>query len=209
MEVWGITGLRGAGKSTAIRHLKELGYPAIDADQVAQIVVNRNTPEGREGFEAIYKLFGSSVLDNLGNLDKRSLLKRILMNPADRERIEAVVDPLVLKHIENVSKDWKSSGKAFGFIEGGRLAEAGFHRVISGIILVSADITKRINRVAKRDSMGKLEVEQMMTSQIGGLDGDLMRRVAKKEWKNDGTEAAFKKAIDAFVMERKAAQASK
>jgi|GEM_PF-930656 len=202
MEIWGITGLRGAGKTTAIRYLREKNYPTLDADQVAQLVVNRNTDEGREGFEKIYKIFGGTVLDSLGNLDKRALMKRLLTNPADKESLEAVIDPLVLRYIEKAGIPWKQTGAAFAFIEGNRLAEAGFHRSISGIILITTDFTKRVNRVAKRDSMGKLEVEELLQAQLGTQDTDLMRRVAKREWKNDGSEAALRKTIDAFLAER-------
>lgn len=68
MEVWGITGVIGSGKSSAIAYLKEKGYPVIDADQVSRIVVERDTEEeGKEGFGAIYKAFGSTVLDKTEN----------------------------------------------------------------------------------------------------------------------------------------------
>lgn len=202
MEIWGITGTRGSGKSTAIRYLREKGYPTIDADQVAQLVVNRNTDDGREGFEKIYRLFGTTVLDSQGNLDKRALMKRLITNPGDKESLEGVVDPLVLKHIDKIGIQWKQTGAKFAFIEGSRLAEAGFHRITSGIILISTDFTKRVNRVAKRDFMGKLEVEELLQAQVGTVDTELMKRVAKREWKNDGSEAAFKKTIDAFLDER-------
>jgi dephospho-CoA kinase len=202
MEVWGITGLRGSGKTTAARYLAEKGYPTIDADQIAQLVVNRNTEEGREGFEAIYRVFGNQVLDNLGNLDKRALMKKLLLNPSDKEKIESILDPLVLKHVEKAGIKWKQSGAKFAFIEGSRLAEAGFHRVTSGLIHVATDFSKRVNRVAKRDSMGKLEVEAMLQAQVGAADTDLMKRASKREWKNDGSEAAFRKTIDAFLEER-------
>ena len=85
MRVFAVTGLLGSGKSTATAYLKELGYPVLDLDQVSKIVLDKNTPEGRDGFAAIFKAFGSSILDNLGNLDRGALRKRIMINPHERE----------------------------------------------------------------------------------------------------------------------------
>ncbi len=198
MEVWGITGLSGSGKSTLSRHFASLGYPTLDADRVGSLVVDRNTEAGKEGFEKIYKFFGASVLNSLGQLDKRAMMKRLMSNPSEKESLEAILDPLVLRHIEREGTRWKERGAKFAFVEGSRLAESGFHRVAKGILLVETDFTKRVNRIAKRDSMGKLEVEALFAMQ----DDDLMKRVATQRWKNDGSEAALKKLADAWLSER-------
>ena len=77
MEVWGITGVIGSGKSTAVAYLKTGDYPVIDADQVSRIVVDKDTEDGKEGFAKIYRAFGASVLNNLGQLDRRALRLRL------------------------------------------------------------------------------------------------------------------------------------
>jgi dephospho-CoA kinase len=93
---------------------------------------------------------------------------------------------------------WKAEGQKLCFIEGTRLIESGFHNMLAGIIFISAKEDLKIKRVMKRDSMGKDEVTMMIRMQ----DETLMKRIAKHEWKNDATEAALKKTIQAFVDSR-------
>jgi dephospho-CoA kinase len=200
MEIWGLTGLMGAGKTTAADYLASLGAPIIDVDQVARLVVDRNTDIGREGFARIYKIFGDSVLDRLGNLDRAAMRKRMMTNAADRERLEATLDPLVLEHVEKMTRGWSDTGAILGILQGSRLIEAKFHNIVKGMIQVVTSIDKRINRVAKRDNMGKQEVDLMFKLQDRE---ELMRRICKVQWKNDGTKKALEAAIDRFVQERK------
>src|SRR5687768_2399622 len=98
-EVWGVTGVIGSGKSTAMRILTELGYPGIDADQVSRIVVDKKREEGKKGFELIYKAFGSEVLNSLGELDRPAMRKRMVKNPEDRKVLETILHPLIIDYI--------------------------------------------------------------------------------------------------------------
>lgn len=200
MEIWGITGLMGTGKTSATQYLSGLGYPCVDVDQATRLTVDRNTDLGKEGFAQIYRIFGETVLDKLGNLDRTALRKRILMNPSEKEKLEAAIDPLVLKYIEKTVQTWPERGAKIGFVEGARLVEAGYHNILKGIIQITAPIEKRINRLAKRDSMGKQEIEMMFRLQDRE---ELMRRVCKIQWKNDGPLKALEGQIDKFIAERK------
>ena len=197
-EVWGVTGVMGSGKSTAMKIIGSLGYPGIDADQVSRIVVDKKREEGKKGFEAIYRAFGSKVLNSLGELDRPALRRRMMTNPEDRKVLESILHPLIIEYITKTMTTWKSSGTKLAFIEGTRLIESGFHSMLAGIIMVSAKEDQLIKRVIKRDSMGKDEVTQMIRLQ----DASLMKRVAKHEWKNEGSETALQKVIEAFIETR-------
>jgi dephospho-CoA kinase len=197
-EVWGVTGVIGSGKSTAMKLINELGYPGIDADQVSRIVVDKKREEGKKGFALIYKAFGAEVLNNLGELDRPALRKRMMRNPDDRKILESILHPLILEYITKVMTNWKSSGTKFAFIEGTRLIESNFHNMLTGIIVVTASEPLKIKRLMKRDSMGRDEVFQMLQLQ----NEILMKRIAKHEWKNEGSEAALKKQIQDFISKR-------
>lgn len=195
MEIWGITGLMGTGKSTATQYLAEKGYPVINVDEVTKQVVDRNTELGKEGFAAIYKIFGDEILDRSRNLDRSALRKKMMLNPQDKQRMEEAIDPIVFRHVEKLTMGWSNRGVKYGFLEGSRLAEAGYHNKIKGLIRVTASFDKRVNRMAKRDSMGKEEIGMMFQLQDRE---ELMRRASKIEWKNDGTVKALQTSIDAF-----------
>lgn len=197
-EVWGVTGVIGSGKSTAMKILRELGYPGIDADQVSRIVVDKKTEEGKKGFELIYRAFGSGVLNSLGELDRPALRRRMMENPDDHKMLEGIMHPLILDHITKVMTGWKSSGAKLAFIEGTRLIESNFHNMLYGIAVITASEKEKIKRLMKRDSMGRDEVSQMMQLQNEAL----MKKIAKVELKNDGSETALKKSISEFVQKR-------
>jgi dephospho-CoA kinase len=197
-EVWGVTGVIGSGKSTAMKLISELGYPGIDADQVSRIVVDKKREEGKKGFALIYKAFGSEVLNNLGELDRPALRKRMMRNPDDRKVLESILHPLILEYITKVMTEWKSSGTKLAFIEGTRLIESNFHNMLSGIVVVTASEALKIKRLMKRDSMGRDEVFQMLQLQ----NEILMKRIAKHEWKNESSEAVLKKQIQDFIAKR-------
>lgn len=197
-EVWGVTGVIGSGKSTAMKILTEMGYSGIDADQVSRIVVDKKTEEGKRGFEQIYRAFGSGVLNSLGELDRPALRRRMMQNPDDHKTLEAIMHPLIVDYITRTMTKWKAAGAKLAFVEGTRLIESGFHNMLTGIIIVTAKEDQKIKRVMKRDHMGKDEVSMMVRMQ----DETLMKRIAKAEWKNEASEAALKKIIQTFVETR-------
>jgi dephospho-CoA kinase len=197
-EVWGVTGVIGSGKSTAMKLINELGYPGIDADQVSRIVVDKKREEGKKGFALIYKAFGAEVLNNLGELDRPALRKRMMRNPDDRKILESILHPLILEYITKVMTNWKSSGTKLAFIEGTRLIESNFHNMLAGIVVVTASEPLKFKRLMKRDSMGRDEVFQMLQLQNEAL----MKRIAKHEWKNESSEAVLKKQIQDFIAKR-------
>lgn len=203
MELWGITGIIGSGKSTAISYLSSKGLPCVDADQVSRLVVDKNTELGKLGFQLIYKTFGSSVLDNLGNLDRRALRMKMLNNPDDRKKLEEILHPLILDYIEKWARKQREMGAKFAFVEGSRLVESKFHKNLNGLIVITSDEKKIIPRVVKRDSMGKEEVQMMISLQ----DQNVMLSEAKFELKNNGSKDELNKKLDRFLEERTLASA--
>jgi dephospho-CoA kinase len=200
MDIWGISGLGGTGKSVATQYLASKGFPTLDIDGLTRQLVDRNTELGKQGFVAIYKIFGDSVLDRQRNLDRSALRKRMFTNPEDKLKLEAALDPIVIEHVEKEAKRRAEMGTKLFVIEGARLAEAGFHKLVKGLIRVDASVEKRVTRVAKRDSMGKLEVEQMF--RIQDQEG-ILRKVAKVTWTNEASTKALEKTIDAWLEEHR------
>ena len=195
MEVWGITGIIGSGKSTAIEILEAQGFPCIDADDVAKLVVDKNTELGHPGFESVYRAFGNGILDSQGGLDRVKLRKRIILNADDRATLEQIVHPLILAYINQRVSEWRDSGVSLGFVEGARLVESGFHRSLSGLLVITAEEKTIINRVVKRDSMGKDEVRAMVEVQ----DQNSMLREAKFQLPNDTSKKDLKVRLEKFI----------
>ncbi len=199
MQVWGITALTGSGRRTAANYLTEKGFPVVDVDDLSRRLVDRNTEMGKEGFERIYKLFGNTVLNSLGELDRSKLMKRLMVNPNEKAQLESALDPLVHRHIEKLRVDWNANGVNLAFIHSVRLLDAGFQKSLRGMIRVSASFDQRVKRVMKRDAMGKEEVTLMFQMQDNQTH---LERNTQVNWKNDNKLSDLKKNIDAWISEQ-------
>lgn len=195
MKVWGITGLKGTGKTEVCEHLASKGFPILNVDDVFRKMVNKDTDEGRRGFERIYKIFGNEVLNSLGQLDPGKMAKKLMLNPHDKQRIEEAIDPLVADYVEKKRVGWKQDGVRLAIVEGARIFDAGLDKSLSGVVGLEADFDKRVRRVAKRDHMGQDEVKMMFQMQ----DNDVASRLAKTVWKNNGKLADLRKKADVFA----------
>jgi len=195
MQVWGLTGLTGTGKSAAAEYLQSKGYPSVNLEEISRRVVNKETEEGREGFEKIYKIFGNQVLNAQGGLDRSKLIRRLMDNPHEKKLLEEAIDPLVAKAIDPYRIRWKESGTPIAFIEGSRLLESGIDKGLRGVLALKVDLAKRVKRLVKRDTMGMDEVRLMCQMQ----DTDLIGRIANEFLENNGSMADFKKKLDKFV----------
>ena len=87
----GLTGGIGSGKSEVSRRLAAHGAVIIDADAAARAVVAPGTP----GLSRVAEAFGAGVLGPDGALDRDRLGAIVFREPASRERLNAIVHPLV------------------------------------------------------------------------------------------------------------------
>ncbi len=87
----GLTGGVGSGKSTVARLLAERGAFVVDADAVAREVV----APGSAGLAAVVAEFGPAVLAANGSLDRPALAAVVFSDHAARERLNAIVHPLI------------------------------------------------------------------------------------------------------------------
>ena len=82
MQVVGLTGGIGTGKSTVARFLREWGVPVIDADQVSREVVQPGSPT----LAALVEAFApASIVDGHGALDRPAMRARITADIAGVE----------------------------------------------------------------------------------------------------------------------------
>lgn len=87
----GLTGGIGAGKSEVTRRLAGLGATIIDADAIAHDVVAIGTP----GLDQVIAQFGADMLAADGSLDREKLATVVFGDDAARQRLNAIVHPLV------------------------------------------------------------------------------------------------------------------
>lgn len=92
--VIGLTGGIACGKSNLSRALKENGVPVIDADEISRNV----TAKGGPALPAIRETFGDGVFDG-DELNRRALSDVVFSDPEAREKLNAIIHPMVLSEI--------------------------------------------------------------------------------------------------------------
>jgi dephospho-CoA kinase len=87
----GLTGGIGSGKSTVAAMLVRLGATLIDTDAIARSL----TAAGGDALAALRREFGDSILDADGGLDRASMRERAFADTTVRQRLEAVLHPMI------------------------------------------------------------------------------------------------------------------
>ncbi|HAT9655025.1 TPA: dephospho-CoA kinase, partial [Legionella pneumophila subsp. pneumophila] len=92
----GLTGNIASGKSTVAEFFSELGINVIYADKIAKELTSKNTP----CYQDIISHFGSSVVLNNGELDRKRIRDIIFSNSNERLWLESLLHPVIREKIE-------------------------------------------------------------------------------------------------------------
>ncbi|MGC4394726.1 dephospho-CoA kinase [Hydrogenophaga sp. T2] len=87
----GLTGGIGSGKSTVAARLQARGAEVVDADALSR----QSTAEGGAAIDAIRVAFGDAFIDAEGALNRAAMRERVFSDPSARQRLEAIVHPIV------------------------------------------------------------------------------------------------------------------
>jgi dephospho-CoA kinase len=92
----GLTGGIGSGKSTIAALFAAQGVRVIDTD----LISHRLTQAGGEAVPALRDAFGASYIDAQGALDRSRMRELVFGNPSEKERLEAILHPLILAQVK-------------------------------------------------------------------------------------------------------------
>lgn len=109
---YALTGGIGSGKSTVARMFRDLGAVIIDADAISRELME----PGQEVLTRTVTLFGESVLNADGTLNRARLAERIFAHDAEREKLNAIVHPKVRARAAELVDDAVNSPNFSGII---------------------------------------------------------------------------------------------
>ncbi len=166
MFVIGLTGGIGMGKSEVSRLLGELGAEVIEADKVAHEAYEPGTPGWREVVEA----FGEGVLDADGRIDRKRLGGIVFDDEEARERLNAIVHPIVRRLLEERIAKLELEGTSAVVIEVPLLVEAikqqsRWTRMLDEIWVVTAPENDAVARVRARSGLDEKAIRARIGSQ--------------------------------------------
>jgi dephospho-CoA kinase len=163
MILVGLTGGIATGKSTVANLFKRFGATVIDADQLARDVVRPGKPAWRE----IVKFFGEGVLLPDRTIDRHALGSIVFHNRRKLRRLERIIHPRVAREQQRLARDIvRRAPDAIIIYEVPLLFEAGVHRRVDKIIVVTADRETQVARLKRRDGLTRRQAFQRISSQM-------------------------------------------
>ena len=155
----GLTGGIASGKSTVSRRLTELGATVIDADAIARA---RQEP-GQPGLAGITQEFGPAVLTPDGRLDRAALGTLVFGDPQARQRLNAIVHPLVRAEAERLAA---AAGQDAVLVEDiPLLVETGQHGRFDHVLTVQAPVDERVRRMVEDRGMAETDARARIAAQ--------------------------------------------
>jgi dephospho-CoA kinase len=154
----GLTGGIGSGKSLVAKVFEMLGCAVFNSDEAAKEVYFE-----QEVKQEVVKLLGAEAYESDRKLNKAYISGKIFSDTALLHRLNGIIHPSVKKRFLAFSENNK--GKIV-IKESALLFEAGLHKEVDKVILVTAKDELRIDRVMMRDGLSRQEVMLKMKSQL-------------------------------------------
>jgi dephospho-CoA kinase len=185
--VLGLTGGIGAGKSTALAYLHELGAAVISADDIVHELYS-----SAKVIDRIRGHFGDAVLDGAGGISRPALAGIAFSEPSELRWLEDLLHPFVCEAVAAwVDAQQKSRQRpALIVVEIPLLFESGFGGRFDHIILITAPDDVRRKRLSTKltDSEFHRRRAQQMPEQ---------EKIARSDFVYDNTGS--RKALREFL----------
>ncbi len=155
----GLTGGIGSGKSLVASIFELLGAPIYNSDQRAKYLMNHNELI----IKRIQRLLGDEAYNSTGKIQSKYISDLVFNNKLLLQKLNAIVHPAVFYDYA----EWVAL-QTFPYIikESALLVDTLVHQTVDKIIVVSAPLSLRINRVVKRDQLSVSEVKARIQNQI-------------------------------------------
>lgn len=193
-KVIGITGNIACGKSTVAARLRRLGYPVIDADQVARDVVEPPSPT----LKKLVKTFGREILLPSGQLDRARLRAVAFQNKQKRQKLESIMHPAIAREAKHQFQFWANKNKRIIFYEASLIVEAKTYKQFDSLIVVTSPIVLQKRRLLERRGITAALAQSMMDSQMKQSE-----KSKYADWviRNNGDKNALNRAIAEVLRE--------
>jgi dephospho-CoA kinase len=190
--VLGLIGGIGSGKSWVAEQLARRGARVISGDEAGHEALRQ--PAIRE---RIARRWGSQVLDERGEVDRRKLGAVVFADPGHRQELEALVFPWIERRLsDRIAAASAEPGVLLIVLDAAVLLEAGWDRLCDAIVYVHAPRPVRLGRVAQQRGWSAEEVEARERAQLPLTD-----KVTRADFvlENSGDRDQVARQVDQLV----------
>ncbi len=179
MILVGLTGGVACGKSSVARLFQDCGAILIDADVLARMVVER----GKPALNDIARVFGKKTFQPDGTLNRPVLGKIVFGSSAKLKKLNAIVHPRVAREQTKLTRSIETQEPQTVVIyDAPVLIEAGAHKRMDKIIVVSADEKTQVKRLHNRNHLSRAEALRRIKIQM-----PLAKKITLADYVIDGT----------------------
>mmetsp|Transcript_22288 Transcript_22288/g.37285 ORF Transcript_22288/g.37285 Transcript_22288/m.37285 type:complete len:204 (-) Transcript_22288:133-744(-) len=162
MLVIGVTGGICSGKSTVVSTTESIGAKIIDADKLG----HQTYVPGTICYENLVKEFGSSIVSENGEINRRALGSLVFSDPSKMLALNSIVWPEIRVLIENRLQELEGEGAEVVVLEAAVMIEAGWQDLVTTLWVVGVDREVARDRLMKRNSLSEVEALKRIDSQI-------------------------------------------
>ncbi|HEK85275.1 MAG: dephospho-CoA kinase [Candidatus Saccharicenans sp.] len=163
MLIVALTGGIATGKSVVARVLEEKGCFVQNADVVAHELMN----PGQEIWAALIRHFGQKILNEDQSINRKKLGEIIFKNPQERDFLNELTHPRILKKIKETIAQLEKSGRYEIYItEAPLVIESGYHYIYDRLILTYCQPEIQLSRLCQRDRITPAQALRIIKAQM-------------------------------------------
>ncbi len=151
MIVIGITGPTGAGKTTVLNVLRELGGAVADCDGVYHELLSTSVPLREE----LAARFGPGIFDENGDLRRKELGAIVFGDPDALADLNAITHRHIVSELERRIAQAEGEGRPAIALDAVALLESGAGMLCGTTIAVTAPEELRVRRILAREGIGE------------------------------------------------------
>jgi len=159
----GLTGGLACGKSFVGETLAHLGCRVLQADQLGHEVLL----PGGEAYAPVVREFGSGVLGEAGEIDRRALAAQVFGKPERLALLNSLVHPPVMRREEEwLARVAAEDPHAIAVVEAAILIETGSYKRFDRMILVWCAVEQQVERALRREGAVEANVRARISRQM-------------------------------------------
>ncbi|MEW6641181.1 MAG: dephospho-CoA kinase [Pseudomonadota bacterium] len=158
MQLLGLTGSIGMGKSTTAKLFAEAGVPVYDADATVHLVYQG------EAAPAIEAAFPGTTAD--GKVDRQKLSARVVHNPDAMKQLESIVHPMLRSHQQAFLDAAETAGAPVAVLDVPLLFETGGDARVDAVVVVTTSPDEQRARILARGTMTPEALDAILARQM-------------------------------------------
>ncbi|MEO8287276.1 MAG: dephospho-CoA kinase [Chloroflexota bacterium] len=154
----GLTGNIACGKSTVLRQLRTLGATVIDADVLIHAILRKDGA----AYWPVVSEFGSGILREDGEIDRRALGGIVFSDPERLHRLEEIEHPIVRQVIDDQIAE---APKPVVVLDAIKLIESGWADKCDTVWVVTCTRDQQLDRLMAMRGYSQQEAEARIDAQ--------------------------------------------